>query len=253
MLQKYVDKVDDSDLPQPLKNTLAAFVDDFQEIIETPNFIHRFYMNRLLALLVNEVSSKEPPENLWWEVCLSISSIWANNCGDAGEIILEHIEALKPLLEAHLPDDASEVTLNEISMETVFGIIMLSEALTEPKKSYVAANAVSLSQAHFSDKAWFRAIYAGRKPIGFAMLSLDEEQPMYYLWRFMIAEPYHGRGYGRKAMEAIKDHVRTLPNATELYLSYGQGEGSPEGFYKKIGFEDTGVMHGNEVEAKIKL
>ena len=60
-------------------------------------------------------------------------------------------------------------------------------------------------------------------------------------------------GYGRKAMEAIKDHVRTLPNATELYLSYGQGEGSPEGFYKKIGFEDTGVMHGNEVEAKIKL
>ena len=54
-------------------------------------------------------------------------------------------------------------------------------------------------------------------------------------------------------MEAIKDYVRTLPKATELYLSYGQGEGSPEGFYKKIGFEDTGVMHGNEVEAKIKL
>ena len=253
MLQEYVDKVDDSDLPQPLKATLAAFADDFQEIIKTPNFIHPYNMGRMLALLVSEVTSEEPSDNLWWEVSLYLASLWAKNCGEAGEIILERIEALKPLLEAHLPDDDSEITLNEISMKTVFGILMLSETLTEPKRSFVAENAVSLSQAHFSDKAWFRAIYAGRKPIGFAMLSLDEEQPMYYLWRFMIAEPYHHRGYGRKAMEAIKDHVRTLPNATELYLSYGQGDGSPEGFYKKIGFEDTGVMHGNEVEAKIKL
>ena len=163
MLQEYVDKVDGSDLPQPLKATLAALLDDFQEIIEAPNFIHRFYMGRMLALLVNEVTSEEPPENLWWEVCLYISSIWAKNCGEAGEITLERIDALKPLLDAYLPNDDSEVTLNEITMGTVFGTIMLSETLTEPKNNYVAPNAISLSQAHFSDKAWFRAIYAGRK------------------------------------------------------------------------------------------
>ena len=69
----------------------------------------------------------------------------------------------------------------------------------------------------------------------------------------MLAEPYHGRGYGRKAMEAIKAHVRTLPNATELLLSYGQGEGSPEGFYKKLGFEPTGEVDHGEVVAKIGL
>lgn len=253
MLDELVVKVDESELPQPLRATLAAFLDDFQEIIEIPASIHPYHMQRMLAILVDEVLGEEPAENLWWEVSLYLSAIWAKSCGEAGEITLQRIEALKPLLDAHLPDDDSTVTLNEITMETVFGIIMLSETLTEPKKNFVAPNAFSMSQAHFSDTAWFRAIYAGRKPVGFAMLSLDEKEPMYFLWRYMIAEPYHGRGYGRKAMEAIKDYVRTLPNATELYLSYGQGEGSPEGFYKKIGFEDTGVMHGNEVEAKIKL
>ena len=130
---------------------------------------------------------------------------------------------------------------------------MLSETLTPPKSNFVAPNAMSLSQAHFSEHAWFRAIYAGRKPVGFVMLSIDTEEPEYYLWRYMVAEPYHGRGYGRKAMEAIKAHLRTLPNATELYTSYGQGQGSPEGFYKKLGFQDTGEVDGGEVVAKIGL
>jgi diamine N-acetyltransferase len=143
------------------------------------------------------------------------------------------------MLREHLPNDDSEITLKEITRETVFPVIMLSETLSEPKRYFVAPNAVSLSQAHFSDNAWFRAIYAGRALVGFVMLSLDEAEAEYFVWRLMIAEPYHGRGYGRNAIEAIKDYVRTLPKAGKLVLSYGEGPGSPEGFYKKLGFEPT--------------
>lgn len=253
MLEDIVTKVDESELQQPLKATLAAFLDDFSEIINKPSCFHRFYMRRMLSILVDEVMSTDPPAVLWWEVTLYLAEIWAKNCGESGTITLERIEALRLLLNEHLPNDDSNVTLEEITMETVFGIVMLSETLTVPKSNFVAPNAMSLAQAHFSDDAWFRAIYAGRKPVGFVMLSLDTKTPEYFLWRYMIAEPYHGRGYGRKAMEAIKDHVRTLPNATELLLSYGQGEGSPEGFYKKLGFKETGEVDEGEVVAKIGL
>ena len=33
-----------------------------------------------------------------------------------------------------------------------------------------------------------------------------------------------------------------------LYTSCGQGEGSPEGFYRKLGFTPTGDHYGDEIE-----
>ena len=112
---------------------------------------------------------------------------------------------------------------------------------------------MSLAEALFEPKAWYRAIYAGDEPVGFAMLSIDTEGPEYYLWRFMIAEGQQRRGYGRAAMAAIVEHVRTLPNATELLVSWVPAEGGPEPFYRGLGFVPTGVMHEAEVEARLEL
>ncbi len=184
---------------------------------------------------------------------LDLARKWAADRGAAGEPALQAIDTLSPLLAEHFPNDDSQVTLEEITGDTVRGILLLSETLSEPKRYFVATNAISLAQAHFSEDAWFRAIYAGRTPIGFVMLSIDEEKAEYFVWRFMLGEPYHGRGYGRKAIEAIMDHVRTLPEAKYLELSYGQGPGSPEGFYKKIGFVPTGKVEYGEVYARIEL
>jgi diamine N-acetyltransferase len=78
----------------------------------------------------------------------------------------------------------------------------------------------------------------------------DEE---YFLWRFMIAETYHGRGYGRQAIERLVEYVKTRPGAKELLVSCGQGEGSPEGFYLKCGFEHTGEKLGHEVVLRLAL
>jgi diamine N-acetyltransferase len=69
----------------------------------------------------------------------------------------------------------------------------------------------------------------------------------------MIAEPYHGRGYARQAIQRLIEHVRTRPGAKELLLSCGEGEGSPEGFYAKQGFTRTGKMEGDEVVMSITL
>ncbi|HKJ28021.1 MAG TPA: GNAT family N-acetyltransferase [Anaerolineales bacterium] len=253
MLSERIEKVETSSLPEPLRATLAAFLDDFQTLLEEPHLIYPFYLRRMLEIAVDEMVEKDSSQNRWWEVALYLAANWAKTRGEAGQITLERIKSLHPLMADYFPLDDSEVTLQEITWDTQFGVLMLSETLTGPKRNFVASNAISLAQAHLSDQAWFRAIHAGHVPIGFVMLEIDEEKPQYYVWRFMIAEPYHGRGYGRKAMEAIKAHVRTLPNATELYLSYGQGEGSPEGFYKKLGFKETGEMDEDEAIAKIAL
>jgi diamine N-acetyltransferase len=135
----------------------------------------------------------------------------------------------------------------------VIDICRLSDTLTEPRKNFVAQNAVSIAQGTYDDHAWMRAIYAGEAPIGFLMLYDDPEEPDYFLWRFMIAEPYHGRGFGREAIQRLAEHVKTRPGATELLVSCGQGEGSPEGFYQRLGFKHNGKKYGYEVGLSLAL
>ena len=51
----------------------------------------------------------------------------------------------------------------------------------------VAPNAASLAQAHFSENAWLRAIYADDTLVGFVMLYDAPDEQEYFLWRYMIA------------------------------------------------------------------
>jgi diamine N-acetyltransferase len=85
------------------------------------------------------------------------------------------------------------------------------------------------------------------------MLSIDEVEPEYYLWRYMIDERYQGRGFGRAALALVVDHVRTLPGATELLVSWVPEPGGPEPFYRGLGFEPTGEVDGDEVVARLVL
>ena len=172
----------------------------------------------------------------------------------------EYIEYLleKPEREATGPEETelgpeAEVSLREITAETVREICNLSATLTPPRKYMVAPNAVSIAQAHFSEHAWFRAIYADDTPVGFLMLYDDPQEGEYFLWRLMVAGPHHGKGFGRRAIALLTDYVRTRPGAKELETSCGQGPGSPEGFYRKLGFERNGKVLGEEIGLSLAL
>jgi diamine N-acetyltransferase len=253
MEKEWINNIDSSQLPDQLSRVLKEFLTRFDALPALPNTTNPHYMQRLLHILVDDVCTEERVAHLWWQMTLYMAKMWAVDRAETGRPVIKTIEKLSPLLAQHFPNDDSEVTLKEVDEKNLFGVMMLSETLSEPKRYFVANNSISIAQAHFAKNAWFRAIYAGRTPVGFVMLSVNEDEGNYFVWRFMIGEPYHGRGYGRKAMEAIKEHVRALPRAKELLLSYGQGSGSPEGFYKKLGFEPTGEVHGGEIVAKISL
>ncbi len=148
----------------------------------------------------------------------------------------------------------AQISLREVTAETLFAVCQLSNTLTEPQKHMVAPNAYSIAEAHYAKHAWYRAIYADEVPVGFIMLhDSAEEEPGYMIWRLMVARPYQGMGFGRRAVNLLIDLMRTRPGAKELLTSCGLGEGSPEGFYLKLGFKHTGKMHGDEAVLSMPL
>lgn len=135
------------------------------------------------------------------------------------------------------------VTLREITKATLHDILRLKVA--PHQEHFVASNAVSLAEAHFEpDLPWYRGVYVGDMPVGFLMLEYDAPDQSYVLWRFMIDARYQGRGYGRKALELLFAHIKTLPGTDVLYTHCVPGEGGPGPFYEKMGFVYTGEEEG---------
>ena len=143
------------------------------------------------------------------------------------------------------------VELRPVEDDNVVAVIGLSVA--DDQIEFVAPNVTSLAQAFAATKVWVRAVYAGEEPVGFVMLSDDDEHPRYYVWRFMIDRRYQRMGFGRQAMALVHDYVRTRPHGDRIYLSYVPAEGGPESFYKGLGYVDTGVEHDGELEAVLAL
>ena len=137
-------------------------------------------------------------------------------------------------------------------------ICNLSETLSPLHRRVVEDNVHSIAEAHFSETAWMRAIYADDTPIGFIMTHTGSDYedgidcPGVFLWRFMIAGTHHGKGYGRQALEKLIRQLKAL-GVPVLYTSCCQGEGSPEGFYRKLGFIPTGGYYGDEIELILQL
>jgi len=89
--------------------------------------------------------------------------------------------------------------------------------------------------------------------VGFLMYAdATAAQPTPYLWRFLIDRRHQGRGIGRLAMAALAERLRDQGHA-ELLLSFGEGPGSPRGFYLGLGAELTGEVDGGEIVARLDL
>ena len=154
--------------------------------------------------------------------------------------------------EVEKPGRDAAVSLREIKRETLRPFLKMKVA--EAQERMVANNAVSIAQAHFEPKAWFRGIYADETPVGFIMLYDDPEEPVYFLWRLMVADEFQGMGYGRKAIAQLVEYVKTRPNATELKVSHvPELPGNPGPFYQKLGFEYTGEEDDGELVMRLKL
>lgn len=202
--------------------------------------------------LLRVVLTPDERDNHWWHTGLYIvrTGIEAHCPQLRGE--LPQLDLMYQLLDQRL-GPYTKVALKEINAESVSGICLLSELMRYPQTTFVAPNAYSLAEALFCDTAWYRAIYAGKAPVGFVMLDDNAEKREYFIWRFMIAPHFQKSGYGTEAIRQVIDYVKTRPGATELRLSYIDHEEGPADFYRRLGFVETGEVEEDEVIMRMEL
>ena len=151
----------------------------------------------------------------------------------------------------------ARVSLREITADTARSVINLS--VRPDQTRFVATNAISLAQALFSPEAWYRAIYSGGALVGFVMLYDEALRPQppaapeIALWRLMVDGRFQGHGIGAAAVGLVVEHVRAKGLYSVLEVSYMPGDGCPEPFYRKLGFEPTGRVDGEEIVLSLRL
>lgn len=156
------------------------------------------------------------------------------------------------------------IVFRKISSNNVLEICELSKTLHENHRKMVADNALSIAQGFCSDSAWMRGIYFLDEgtdeitPIGFIMTHRGSDYDDLldvdgvYLWRFMIRGDCHEKGYGKRALDKLMVLLRNT-GVKYLHTSVETGEGSPMGFYKKLGFKEDGEYFGDEIGLTLKL
>ncbi len=150
------------------------------------------------------------------------------------------------------------IHFERITAVNVLDVCGLTATLTDGQRRSVADNAISIAQAHCSENAWMRAIYADETLVGFIMVHIGSDWrdgidcPGVFLWRLMIAGMHQGHGFGQVAIACLADHLRAL-GIPRLYTSYHPGEEGPGGFYEKLGFVPTGEYYGDEPEVVLEL
>ena len=149
----------------------------------------------------------------------------------------------------------SEIRLEELSASTIVWVNRLGlkpgqEQFVSPV-SYSAAAAVT--PAH---SAWQRVVLDGDHVVGFVSANFDDEAPEDYLQsvllRINVDADTQGRGVGRYAVEALLEEARNR-GVDHVNVIYEAGEGGPEAFFRRVGFEPVGETEYSEVIAEIRL
>lgn len=150
------------------------------------------------------------------------------------------------------------ITLVPLNRENLFQVIELSNTLTDEQKKCVAPNVISIAQAYVNPQAWPRAIYHDDQLVGFVMLALSdpdipqEDQPSYFLWRFMMKKEEQSKGYGKKVLDLLVQKARE-EGQHYLYTSCNIEGDMPYQFYIRYGFIDTKIFDNGEEILKYQL
>lgn len=158
------------------------------------------------------------------------------------------------------------IRLRKIDPDNIWDIVALE--VGEDQKSFVATNTQSILEAYCAitngGVAMPFGIYDDETPVGFVMIGYgcgdwedapDFARDSYSIWRLMIDRRFQGRGYGKAALAAALDYIRTFPcgQAETCYLSYAPGNEAAKALYHSFGFQENGEMDEEEVVAVRKL
>lgn len=250
--QALIDQCREAQFPTDLADGLNCLIEAVSALrpLYRPDNLYRVDFGE--RCLLREALDPDAHETHWWQTGIHIIQSGVAEHPTLAARFGAGLDHLSHTLEDRL-GPCEDVTLREIEESTVAGICLLSEFMTYPQTTFVAPNAYSLAQALFSKTAWYRAVYAGKAPVGFIMLDDDPDKHVYYLWRFMIAPHFQGKGFGTAAIAGLANYVKHRPGARQLLLSYVEHEQGPAEFYRGLGFSETGKVDDGEIEMALAL
>lgn len=135
------------------------------------------------------------------------------------------------------------ISLREITQDNFSACMRLSVRKDQP---YVASNSYSVAESKIFPNWITNAIYYDEEMVGFMMYTKDYEENELYLCRFMIDQKYQGKGYGRAAMDKLKEIAMIDENIYKIALSTSPENENGIRFYEKFGFIDMKYMEEDE-------
>ena len=147
-----------------------------------------------------------------------------------------------------------KIELRKIDYNNLWKITKLH--VTKEQEEFVATNTESILQAYVavsSDRyALPFGIYADDELVGFVMFGYgkdEEDDPEvavgnYCIWRFMTDVDHQHKGYGRAAIPACLDYLRTMPvgPAQKCWLDCEPENVAAKTLYESFGFHANGEM-----------
>ena len=155
--------------------------------------------------------------------------------------------------QRHAPDT---VTWEPVDQSNESDVYKLKTHWTQ--RDFVAPMESSYTDALFPEivdgapvEPWMRAVHADGELVAFVMLArVTEAHPEPYLWRLLVDRLHQRRGIGRRILDLVVEQCRTW-GAETLLTSWNPVRGTPEPFYLAYGFELTGNIVDDEVEARL--
>lgn len=156
------------------------------------------------------------------------------------------------------------ITLQPITADNWIECIHLKPTAEQERIGFVSSNQSSLAQAY--GERWWQpyTIYADATMVGFVLYGCwpasgipvhhtDTEAGVHFILRFMIEARYQGRGYGHAGMAAVIAQIKTELGAQKIAISYDASNPVMARLCASVGFQPTGRVIDDEIEAYISL
>jgi diamine N-acetyltransferase len=148
----------------------------------------------------------------------------------------------------------TKVRLAEVTADNWWAVVRLR--LAPDQEDLVASNVYSLAESKFDPDARPRAVYAGKRVVGFLMYDVSRgkgKSRKASIYRFMIDRKHQGKGYGRAALKQALDEIKQIPRIKKVSISYMPSNPVAKPFYGSFGFVEVGVDDDGEMIAELKF
>ncbi|UHA75820.1 GNAT family N-acetyltransferase [Paenibacillus sp. 481] len=115
--------------------------------------------------------------------------------------------------------------------------------VAEEQSSFIESNAFSMAESLFEENGFSVALYDGELLVGYAMYGwYSEAESSIWLDRFMIDQTYQGKGYAKRFIRLLLDHMQEQYGTRKTFLSLHPDNKLAQQLYESFGFRLTGAI-----------